>query len=299
MLERKKYILKWNNDTCKLGEESIDILAGYWYPIDISTDASVYYDGEYVKITFFESGTFSFRKVIGNTIEASVYVIAAGGTGAADYTKGGDNTYPGGGGAGGVSITNLTLSEGLVYNASIGNPITSGWPNPLNGENSYFSENSSTLITTYGGGGAWSEIYVWGGKQWTRPLKSSGGSGCGGSYYEEYQNPYLNPQINISEPGDSSSGTPSHFGFPGGPVWNWTPDFLVGGGGGGATGPGINGAGGPGISLNLTDEIIEYAQGGNLGTGQPGTRGSGGKKGKEFNGQPGIISIIFKYDDGY
>ena len=288
MIEKKKYILKWNNDTCKMGEDSIDVLAGYWYPIDISTDASVYYDGEYVKITFFESGTFSFRKVIGNTIEASVYVIAAGGTGSRDYTLGGDYIIPGGGGAGGVSITNLTLSEGLVYNASIGNQITSGYPNPWIGENSYFSENSSTLITTYGGGGAWSEIYVWGDLQWTRPLKSSGGSGCGGSYYEEYQNPYLNPQINISEPGDSSPGTPSHFGFPGGPA----P-----GGGGGATGPGINGVGGPGISLNLTDEIIEYAQGGNVFTSQPGTRGSGGKKGKEFNGQPGIISIIFKYDD--
>ena len=290
MIEKKKYILKWNNDTCKMGEDSIDILAGFWNPIDISTDASIYYDGEYVKITFFESGTFSFRKVIGNTIEASVYVIAAGGTGGRDYTLGGDYIIPGGGGAGGVSITNLTLSEGLVYNASIGNPITSGYPNPWIGENSYFSENSSTLITTYGGGGAWSEIYVWGGLQWTRPLKSSGGSGCGGSYYEEYQNPYLNPQINISEPGDSSPGTPSHFGFPGGPA----P-----GGGGGATGPGINGVGGPGISLNLTDEIIEYAQGGNVFTSQPGTRGSGGKKGKEFNGQPEIISIIFKYDDGY
>ena len=160
MIEKKKYILKWNNDTCKMGEDSIDVLAGYWYPIDISTDASVYYDGEYVKITFFESGTFSFRKVIGNTIEASVYVIAAGGTGGRDYTLGGDYIIPGGGGAGGVSITNLTLSEGLVYNASIGNPITSGYPNPLIGENSYFSENSSTLITTYGGGGAWIQIII-------------------------------------------------------------------------------------------------------------------------------------------
>ena len=121
-----------------------------------------------------ESTTVSFPV----DVQALVYVIGAGGSGAASMYK---KTC--GGGAGGCAVSNLTLTSGTTYTATIGaggagvyQPVVNVVLNGVAGGNSSFSGSNITTMTGNGGlGGIGENDYG------TALTGVAGGSASGGN----------------------------------------------------------------------------------------------------------------------
>ena len=179
--------------------------------------------------TFNSSGTFTVPSGL-STVD--VLVIGAGGGCP-------DNSYNGGGGAGGYVYTpSHPISPGSPISVTVG---TGGSGSPGTGQNSVFD-----TITAYGGGGGGDA------NENGNPSQSSGGGGGGGSWGS----------------GAGSGGNSGPQGNPGGQGNTSQGTYTYGGGGGGSAGSGQNanssqaGGGGAGTSNTITGSPVYYAGGG-------------------------------------
>ena len=255
-----------------------------------ATGGTVTTSGDYKIHTFTGDGNFVVPQVgngptvpIGGPNTVS-YMVVAGGGGS------GPAHWSGGAGAGGFregrditpsyTASPLVAPTGITVTATT-YPITvgAGGSGATNGSNSVFS-----TITSAGGGN--------GGKPAPANtfLGTTGGSGAGG-------NPHNSPHP-TTEPGKAGNTPPVSppQGNPGGNGYKWNTGFQAASGGGGGAGSaggntlpwpgpktvpeaGIGGAGGNGVTTNITGSPVTYAGGGGGSGYQQGQGGAGGPGG--------------------
>jgi hypothetical protein len=209
-----------NAEISASGGNNIFTFAGYKYHVFLSSNNFV---------------------VTGNPAGVEVFAVAGGGAGAVAQTSPVSPTWygTGGGGAGGLLVTPLTLSgtTTIAIGAGGSTAVANGAGTP--GSNTTVSGS----LTAVGGGG--------GGRDGSgRP----GGSGGGGGGYNAYPN---GPGYGYPSPAPTFYTSTGAQGYPGGNGAFSNPSNGGGGGGGGAGGAGGNGtipagAGPGGIGYALT-----------------------------------------------
>ena len=213
-------------------------------------------------------------------------LVVAGGAGSGSSQSGSGSA---GGGAGGYrTASSITLTQGQVYTATVGDggaggAGTSAANDGSNGSSSSISGSGITTVTSAGGGGG-GDAAGGGG--------SDGGSGGGGGGN-------LGVTGATGGSGNVPSTSPSQ-GNNGGPVTNGSG---YGAGGGGAGGNAPNGGaspsdGGPGTANSITGASVTYAAGGGAGNHQPGAvgtanTGNGGQgSGQAYAGSAGGSGVV-------
>jgi hypothetical protein len=241
-----------------------------------ATGGTITYDNTYFYHTFGASGTFTPTQNL-----TADYLIVAGG--------GGGGNEGGGGGAGGLrAATNVSLTSGTAYTATVGagGPTTSGASTNRNGGNSTFNS-----VTSTGGGGSGQASNTN-----SEGRGANGGSGGGGAH-----------NIFTAGTGNAGSFSPSE-GNNGGVATNTTNN---GGGGGGAIAVGqdgsgnLGGNGGAGSSTYSSwgvatgtgqnvSGVVHYAGGGGgwsrSSTAGVGGAGGGGNGGSAASGTAGLVN---------
>ena len=204
-----------------------------------ATGGSITYDGLYVIHTFTSNGTFN----VTGAINATVLVVAGGGSGGVDYNY---HRSAGGGGAGGLIYnTSYNATGNITVVVGIGGASVAYSNSPVAGNN---GQNSSfgTLTAIGGGGGAGSN----GGGQVAGTTGGSGGGCANGGC--------------IGKNGTAGQGNKGGNGL-GTDVSPYT-DCAGGGGAGtaGATAPAnaTGGAAGNGTAYSINGTSVYYAGGG-------------------------------------
>ena len=222
------------------------------------------------------SGSFTLP----GTTSARILAVGGGGGGGGAVRRATSDTSKygggGGGGAGGFVETNglfgaatYTINVGAGGGGGLSSMTKASVTAGSDGGNTSIYKGGDELITAKGGGG---------GAHGNDDVGNSGGSGGGGSQYSSDGTAY--------EPRDGGTGTAGQ-GNKGGNG----DAALYGGGGGGAGAPGKNasegGAGGDGLTSDITGTSLYYAGGGGggycrsgkTGTNIPGGNGGGGSGG--------------------
>jgi len=230
--------------------------------------------------------SYSLTVPSGKNYLCDILVVGGGG--------GGSGTLGGGGGAGAVvHITGAIFNAG-TYNVSVGRGGNAYWFGSEDGQHSTITGGGNNITIRAEGGGGTTGGHDWGDGK-------TGGSGGGAAA--------PNWSINTGgAKGSQSSRGPFNgtiYGNRGGNntatrrlPWNgwwhyWGRTNSTGGGGAGGAAPDMNpshdwaGAGGPGISINITGNNIFYGGGGggsgHEANGGPGGIGGGGAGGRENN----------------
>ena len=194
---------------------------------------------------------------------SSVECLVVGGGG------GGGRNYGGGGGAGGlIHRENLTVEPGQVLTIRVGAGGAGGVSGAAAGENGESTSVSGTgvnLVAAGGGGGNTAQ---------KSGLDGASGGGSGGQ-----GNSGTTDKGVVYAGGAGTDGQ----GFAGGSVTDFSGTGGAGGGGAGGAGTGCNAsgvyagrAGGTGVTLDITGQVVGYAGGGGGGGGYASTAPAGG-----------------------
>lgn len=278
-------ILKWQGKVVETNNFITDPSGG-----------KMYYNGVHKTHVFTSTGHWWWMPYITAEKFLDVSVFCIGGGGAGGYF-GCTHSQGGGGGAGGVSISNIRLSNKKIYNVNIGLGGSTSIGTGHQGQDSYIidaSNYSDMPVVAYGGGSGGAEGYG---------INNDGGSG-GGAWWSNCDGQ--------GGPGDTIPGTPTHYGNNGYNAYDEGGSHYAGGGGGSKIPAEYNkidssSSGGKGMILFLTDTSILYAAGGGAGVGglmAPyfGDKGSGGRGGQDVYhdstpGLDGIVCIRYPYKD--
>jgi hypothetical protein len=236
-------------------------------------------DSEYYYHTFFSSGTFTPTQ----SLTCDYVAVAGGGAGAGGYST---NAKGGGGGAGGYissvgpsggggsAVSPLSLTS-TAYTITIGAGASGrdgGSGGGLQGSNSSIAGSGLTTVTAIGGGG---------GGTFAGTGTTGGSGGTGG-------------------PGAAGFAGTTNQGYGGGSSLAYSNDTNGGGGGGGGAGsvganavsPNVAGAGGSGLTWNLSGTTLSLAGGGGGGAVvNNGTATFGGGAGGTGNGSGNSATI--------
>jgi len=244
-----------------------------------ATGGTITTDGAYTVNTFTTSGTFSATGMI----NATVLVVAGGGGGGGDG-YGGAGAGEGGGGAGGLIYNTAYTATGsitvTVGAGGAGGAANGGYNIGANGQNSGFG-----TLTAIGGGG--------GGAGTTNGI--AGGSGGGAGYNGAGGDAdYISPRQGYDGGSGNSSSAPyaGHGGGGAAEIGKTAPSVSVGG------------AGGAGLSYNISGSNTVYAAGGKgangwtagsggNGTANTGNGGTGAGGGTGGSGGAGIVIIRY------
>ena len=227
--------------------------------------------------------TFNYTFTTTEPIYGSVLVVGGGGSGG----RGGGNGGTGGGGGGAiVYATDVLFPAGnFIVRVGKGGAVTASDGDPIlgNGGDSSINYNGVDIYLAKGGGGGASGGVSTG---------ANGGSGGGGSGFSSAQ--YLLGGSAVS------TNTPAGiYGNKGGNGASFGGNNAVGGGGGGAGGAGsdgiqpvttgVAGAGGAGVSYNMTGSSSFFAAGGGGGGVQGSSSAGAGGSGVGGNGSTGSV----------
>ena len=240
----------------------------HYVPIE-ATGGTVTKVGDYEYHTFTESGSLDLNQLGTYGLVDVLVVAGGGGSGYPDSDR-----DAGGGGAGGliyIEDYNVETTGTIPVTVGLGGEPANGSGRGKNGKNSTFGP-----LTAIGGGG--------GGGSSKQP-GADGGSGGGAEQNIWYQ-----------KSGGSATQTTTNDGYPNTGFGNDGGNSLYyvnSAGGGGAGGPGIIGAGGPGMTIWGNT----YAKGGDPGRANGNAAdntGNGANGGNNYGGS-GIVIVRFKY----
>ena len=260
---------------------------------------------QYRVLTFTQSGTFT---VNGDpNASTTVEYLCVGGGGASGNPTSGYLNLAGGGGAQFVTGS-FTVYTGETYNITVGRGGPGGGAGGLPSSIKKASDNSTIAYSLQGGSAAWTTFYPAATPETYTHAPLQGASAAGKDFRgsPNYRSPLAG----------NGGGNPVFFN-----IRSYIASYQWGGGGGGGAGSAgadaynissgaIGGAGGDGLSSDITGSTVWYCGGGGGGGytrgGAPGkgggltNYGGGGNGGpnKEYpvvTGGPGIVIVRYKY----